>query len=95
MGAAVSFTLSRTIMKRPNPPYRFLILGGAFTNTLSVIVLPWVAKLPLEVLRPLLVVQLLVWAFGQFVSNLPANAIVRGHPSLLYPHHFNACAWSL
>ena len=77
MGAAVSFTLSRTIMKRPNPPYRLLIHVGAFINTVSVIALPWVAKLPLQALRPVLVAQLLFWAFGQFVSNLPANAIVR------------------
>ena len=76
MGAAVSFTLSRTIMKRPNPPYRFLIHIGALINTVSVIALPWVAKLPVQALRPVLVVQLLFWAFGQFVSNLPANAIV-------------------
>lgn len=92
MGAAVSFGLSQTIMKRANPPYRLLIHGGAFINTLSVIALPWVVKLPLEVLRPLLVVQLLVWAFGQFVSNLPANAIVRRQQTLLHPHHSNVHA---
>eukprot|EP01043_Picozoa_sp_COSAG02_P038522 COSAG02_NODE_2978_length_7629_cov_3.880478_2_plen_115_part_00 len=77
----MSFTLSRTIMKRPNPPYRLLIHVGAFINTVSVIALPWVAKLPLQTLRPVLVAQLLFWAFGQFVSNLPANAIVsRNQP---------------
>ena len=82
MGAVVSFTLSRTVMKRPNPPYRLLIRVGAFINTLSVISLPWVAQLPLQTLRPVLVAQLLFWAFGQFVSNLPANAIVRTNLSV-------------
>ena len=47
MGAAVSFTLSRTVMKRPDPPYRFLIRMGSVFNFLSCVALPFVYILPL------------------------------------------------
>ena len=62
MGAVVAFTMSKTIMKRPNPPYRFLIRLGAGINWLSVLAIPWVMELPSSSLRPVFVLQLLVWA---------------------------------
>ena len=43
--------------------------------------LPLVAELPLAFLRPLLVLQLVMWAFGQFITNLPSNAIVMARVS--------------
>ena len=63
------------------PPDRKLIRVGSCINWLSVAALPLVAELPLAFLRPLLVLQLVMWAFGQFITNLPSNAIVMARVS--------------
>jgi hypothetical protein len=47
----------------------------------AAVALPFVYTLPLSTMRPVLVVQLLLWAFGQFTQNLPSNAIIMARIS--------------
>ena len=48
-------------------------VGGAI-NTVAIVALPLIAELPSEAwLQPLLVLQLLLWALGQFTVSHPLS----------------------
>ena len=77
MGATVSLILSRTLMNRATPPNRFLCRFGGSVNVVAILSLPLIVELDNDALmRPLLIAQLLCWAFGQFTVTLPSNAII-------------------